>query len=205
MNFDNIVPLLSSSIITGIVVAVLNNIFNIKRQKQAYEYDLEKQANDHKLKIKLETNKFITEKKIHNIELLKDSLLKVFRYNGKTMDTYVKFFKENIDGYSVDSWIDVNNVIKQFDDNGYIFVEINNYFAYFPEIKEMFDDKYNFLDRMLNLNIYLPKEINRCNNFDRVVKYQEYTEKIKNYNKDVNDFIERVNEIHTQLITELQE
>lgn len=99
------------------------------------------------------------------------------------MSIYDKFFKDNIDGYSVDNWKDVNNIIKEIDINSFIFAEINNYFTHFPEIKEMFDDKYNFLERMLELNIEIPKEINDCTiNFDRVIKYQEFSKKINNYN-----------------------
>ncbi|ULG74175.1 hypothetical protein [Macrococcus brunensis] len=207
INFNLISIILTSGLVSGIVVALINNFYNIYNQKRLFNHEINKIKIQNEHQLKLDTNRFLVEKKIEAIQQLKENIAKVCRYDFKVMEKYLKFFSEidRNDARYPEKWNIINNEIYQMDDNGYIFLEINNNFSYFPELRRIYFEN-NFERSTVNLTIYLPKQVyEKRDNQDVYLRLiNEYSYNCERYRKWIPEFMERLNEEHMKILQELQ-
>lgn len=209
-------PILSSGLLSGFVVALINNFYTTRNQKRMFKHELIKIKQEHEHNYDLETYKFIFQKKLDNIEKLKGCSAEIIRYNLKVMNIYSKVFAELIEIDLNDStelvrkYDIANQKIDELDGYSYKYIELNNYFAYFTNLKTKYYDEYKILSDGNYLMITRQKEIfseifnSQNNEKDKLLGIiHGYNNAIETYQENCFNFNEYVMNEHEAMLKEI--
>ncbi|PIS62537.1 hypothetical protein AZH47_00595 [Corynebacterium striatum] len=93
---DNTLLTLTSGIISGGVVAMINQFFSFKKLSKELHSEREKDKVEFNRRIKLETYNYLITNKLERIEILQDQIIEKIRYTNAVFEIYNSLFKSKL-------------------------------------------------------------------------------------------------------------
>ncbi|MEB7754329.1 hypothetical protein NGH74_00435 [Staphylococcus pseudoxylosus] len=204
---DNTLLTLTSGIISGGVVAMINQFFSFKKLSKELNSEREKDKVEFNRRIKLETYNYLITNKLERIEILQDQIIEKIRYTNAVFEIYNSLFKSKLPNFTIsnEEFEKTESKILSLEQGSKLVEkEINKNINYFPELKKTYNNINGQGMVSLELSIQLVQPQHIIQNFNGKDEFSEEVKRYQflhqNYKDTVFKFIDLIDLTHEDII-----
>ncbi|MDQ7109457.1 MULTISPECIES: hypothetical protein [Staphylococcus] len=204
---DNTLLTLTSGIISGGVVAMINQFFSFKKLSKELHSEREKDKVEFNRRIKLETYNYLITNKLERIEILQDQIIEKIRYTNAVFEIYNSLFKSKLPNCTIsnEEFEKTESKILSLEQGSKLVEkEINKNINYFPELKKTYNNINGQGMVSLELSIQLVQPQHIIQNFNGKDEFSEEVKRYQflhqNYKDTVFKFIDLIDLTHEDII-----